>query len=281
MASKCGVKTSFMSLVEKIIASTCDVSDPCHRLGKEEVPNEWFDFIVVGGGVAGPVIARRLSDNPWWRVLLIEAGPEEPSMTSIPGLAVHGGQFVFGLEFQNGANRAPSDRVFRNRRSVHLAAREDDVRYRRHVRNDVCTRAIQKYTTVGLEQAPQVGPTTKSSTTSNAPKIPVDQSILSDKPRTVAVPGPMKIRFYPHKPAFADEVLKAAAELGYRTSNLKEYRQTGFMVAPMTTDNGVRGTTSRNYLRSAYGRTNLRVLINAQVTKVLTNQWQSKRTASN
>lgn len=44
---------------------------------------------MVGGGVAGPVIARRLSDNPWWRVLLIEAGPEEPSMTSIPGLAVH------------------------------------------------------------------------------------------------------------------------------------------------------------------------------------------------
>lgn len=44
---------------------------------------------MVGAGVAGPVIARRLSDNPWWRVLLIEAGPEEPSMTSIPGLAVH------------------------------------------------------------------------------------------------------------------------------------------------------------------------------------------------
>lgn len=44
---------------------------------------------MVGAGVAGPVIARRLSDNPWWNVVLIEAGPEEPSMTSIPGLAVH------------------------------------------------------------------------------------------------------------------------------------------------------------------------------------------------
>lgn len=42
---------------------------------------------MVGAGVAGPVIAKRLSDYRWWRVLLIEAGPEEPSLTAIPGLA--------------------------------------------------------------------------------------------------------------------------------------------------------------------------------------------------
>lgn len=104
---------------------------------------------------------------------------------------------------------------------------------------------------------------------------PIDQSILSDKPRTVPVPGPMKIQFYPDKPAFADEILKAASELGYKTSKLKEYTQTGFMIAPMTTDNGVRGTATRNYLRPVHGRSNLRVLINAHVTKVLMD-WQGK-----
>ena len=44
----------------------------------------------MGAGVAGPVIARRLSDHNKWRVLLVEAGPEEPSLTAVPGFSTKG-----------------------------------------------------------------------------------------------------------------------------------------------------------------------------------------------
>ncbi|XP_012533590.2 glucose dehydrogenase [FAD, quinone] isoform X2 [Monomorium pharaonis] len=46
-----------------------------------------FDFLVIGAGSAGSVLANRLTENPDWNVLLLEQGRDEIFLTDIPFLA--------------------------------------------------------------------------------------------------------------------------------------------------------------------------------------------------
>lgn len=80
--------------------------------------------------------------------------------------------------------------------------------------------------------------------------------------------GPLVVQHFPYHPPLSESIVEAGKELGYRTGDLNGVNQTGFAIAQMMVDNGLRGSTSRMYLRKAGSQGNLDVFINSQVTRI-------------
>lgn len=84
-----GKLTILPVLIASLVYYNYDLFDPENRPFNMKQLDAEYDFIIVGGGSAGSVLANRLSEISHWKILLLEAGGHETEISDVPILSLY------------------------------------------------------------------------------------------------------------------------------------------------------------------------------------------------
>lgn len=221
-----------------------------------------FDYVIVGGGSAGCVLANRLSVNPAARVALLEAGPSDATrwVTTPAGLVgtvpTHRLNWAFQTVPQRGLNGRrgyqPRGKVLGGSSSINAMC------YIRGHRSDYD----------GWAQGGCIGwsydevlPYFKRSEGCLVPELDA---------RYHGFEGPLKVSALQSPSDFNRLVLEAAAACGHRRNDdFNGAEQEGVGYYHVTQERGVRCNAARAYLEPVRARANLQVFTDTRVTRVV------------
>ena len=222
---------------------------------------ETFDYVIVGAGSAGCVLANRLSEDPGTSVLLLEAGGNDrsifiqmPTALSIP---MNMSRFNWGFKsepepFMDGRRLdCPRGKVLGGSSSINGM-----VYVRGHARDfdEWETRGAR-----GWAYRDCLPYFRKAETWAGG----ADDYRGGDGPLATCNGNGMRNPLYR---AF----IEAGTQAGYgQTADYNGYRQEGFGAMHMTVQNGVRCSTAKACLKPAMGRPNLKVVTGALTRRVV------------
>ena len=221
-----------------------------------------YDYIIVGAGSAGCVLAKNLTEDGRHSVLLIEAGPKNNALSlKIPAAVLKNLQSTkYNWAYQGEPEPELGGRMITHDRGKTLGGSSSI--------NGLCFIRGHALDFEGWRQSGCEG-------WGYADVLPYFKRLENysggeneyrggDGPLAVHRPKPQN----PLYKAFID----AGRDAGYQTTDdICGYRQEGFGVFDMSIENGERNSTAKAYLDPARPRQNLTVITDTQVQKIIFN----------
>ncbi|XP_046629604.1 glucose dehydrogenase [FAD, quinone]-like [Neodiprion virginianus] len=256
----------FMSLLNAFAIRKQAIGGTCERVTSIVSPNREYDYVVIGGGSAGAVVASRLSENPKWKVLVLEAGPDEPPGAEIPSFfnAVVTSSLDWGYSTTNESYACYSTNGSCTCHSVKVLGG-----------NMVHTGMIYlRGNPTDYDKWAALGNKGWSWKDVKPFYLKCEDNREIDRVGRFwhATGGPLSVQRFPYEFPITKAIRDASLEAGFGTSDdLNGDQLTGFNVVQTTTKNGVRQSTGTAYLRPVRDRKNLHISLNSTVAKIIIN----------